>query len=95
MSVLGPDGAFPLADEKVNHYGTVQTYKCWQKGPNSLASLTLKELYESTGDKLDQIFLVYDDERYTFGDIMMQVSALAREMRAFCEDRRPGGSIWT
>jgi len=82
MSVLGPDGAFPLADEQVNHYGTVQTYKCWQKGPNSLASLTLKELYESTGDKLDQIFLVYDDERYTFGDIMMQVSALAREMRA-------------
>jgi len=82
MSVLAPDGAFPLAEEEVKHYGTIQKYKCWQRGPNSQASLTLKELYEKTGDKLDQIFVVYDDERYTFGQIMSKVSALARELRA-------------
>lgn len=84
-TVTSATGTFPLAEEDVQHYGTTQRYKCFQKGPafpNSLVSLTMKDLYESTGDKLDQTFIVYDDERITFGQVMSQVSAIAREMRA-------------
>eukprot|EP00930_Biecheleria_cincta_P011099 TRINITY_DN113606_c0_g1_i1.p1 TRINITY_DN113606_c0_g1~~TRINITY_DN113606_c0_g1_i1.p1 ORF type:complete len:212 (+),score=46.71 TRINITY_DN113606_c0_g1_i1:38-637(+) len=43
--LTAPDGPFHLAEEEVQHHGTVQRYKCWQRGPNSLVHHTLPELF--------------------------------------------------
>jgi len=78
-----PDGPFPLAEEEVNHYGTIQKYKCWQHGPNSQVHLTLPALYGDAFSRfIDQDFLVYEEERLTFGDVMAAAAALARDVAA-------------
>ena len=79
-SLTAPTGAFPLGEEEVEHYGTTQRYKCWQKGPNSLVLLTLAELVnDSCARYADQEFIVYEGkERYTYGQAMLSSMLLAR-----------------
>lgn len=84
LAVLtAPDGPFPLAEEEVSHFGTVQKYRCWQRGPNSCVHRTLPELYgDSFCRFIDQEFLIYESERLTYGRTMETTAALARELRA-------------
>ncbi|CAE7775779.1 lcfA [Symbiodinium sp. CCMP2456] len=76
------DGPFPLAEEDVQHYGTSQRYRCWQKGPNSIVHHTLRELYGDCFARYsDKEFLVYEGERFTFSQAMEISVALSRALR--------------
>jgi non-ribosomal peptide synthetase component F len=76
-----PAGPYPLAEEEVKHHGTVQHYKCWQRGPNSLVLHTLPELYsDSFARHTDREFLLYEGERFTYGKSMEITAMLAREL---------------
>mmetsp|Transcript_56287 Transcript_56287/g.119805 ORF Transcript_56287/g.119805 Transcript_56287/m.119805 type:complete len:587 (-) Transcript_56287:174-1934(-) len=75
------DGPFPLAEEAVEHLGTKQKYLCFQRGPNSIAYLTLPELYQDCFSRnYDKDFLVYEAERWTYGQVWEHASALARTL---------------
>mmetsp|Transcript_2775 Transcript_2775/g.6902 ORF Transcript_2775/g.6902 Transcript_2775/m.6902 type:complete len:594 (-) Transcript_2775:132-1913(-) len=81
--LTAPDGPFPLREEEVQHFGTTQRYRCWQEGPNSLVHPTLPSLYGDCFCRfIDKEFLVYEDERPTYGDVMKKSAALARELRS-------------
>eukprot|EP00812_Abedinium_dasypus_P005645 NODE_170_length_1904_cov_305.005408.p1 GENE.NODE_170_length_1904_cov_305.005408~~NODE_170_length_1904_cov_305.005408.p1 ORF type:complete len:573 (+),score=177.92 NODE_170_length_1904_cov_305.005408:3-1721(+) len=75
-----PDGVFPLAEEEVAHHGTVQRYKCFQRGPNSLARFTMPEMWATPYTFLDKQFLFYEGERWTYGQALNAASALSREL---------------
>mmetsp|Transcript_18594 Transcript_18594/g.43448 ORF Transcript_18594/g.43448 Transcript_18594/m.43448 type:complete len:598 (-) Transcript_18594:132-1925(-) len=80
--INAPDGAFPLAEEDVQHYGTTQKYRCWQNGPNSIVHHTLRELYADCFSRYsDKDFLVYEGERFTFSQALEISVALSRVLR--------------
>lgn len=79
--LTGPDGPFPLAEEDVQHFGTIQRYRCWQKGPNSLTCQTLPEFFnDSFARNTDREFLVYEGDRFTYGDSLAIAVALSRAL---------------
>eukprot|EP00435_Cladocopium_sp_Y103_P062424 s504_g24.t1 len=79
--LTGPDGPFPLAEEDVQHFGTIQRYRCWQKGPNSLTCHTLPEFFnDSFARNTDREFLVYEGDRFTYGDSLAIAVALSRTL---------------
>lgn len=81
--LTSPEGPFPLAREEVQHYGTTQSYLCWQRGPNSLVFRTLPELYGDSFTRLSgEEFLVFEGERCTYGEAIEIAAALARELWA-------------
>lgn len=49
------------------------TYKVFDR-----AAGTLRDLFATARDKVDDVYLVYEDERWTFGDVMAQVDGIAR-----------------
>eukprot|EP00931_Biecheleriopsis_adriatica_P051461 TRINITY_DN29847_c0_g1_i1.p1 TRINITY_DN29847_c0_g1~~TRINITY_DN29847_c0_g1_i1.p1 ORF type:complete len:594 (+),score=135.83 TRINITY_DN29847_c0_g1_i1:50-1831(+) len=76
------DGPFPLAEEAVEHFGTVQRYRCWQRGPNSIVHLTLPELFGDCFTRFgDQEFLIYEEERLTFSQVLESSVALSRTLQ--------------
>mmetsp|Transcript_59010 Transcript_59010/g.111156 ORF Transcript_59010/g.111156 Transcript_59010/m.111156 type:complete len:596 (-) Transcript_59010:35-1822(-) len=78
----GPDGEFPVAEEEVEHYGTVQRYQCFQRGPNSVVRLTLPELYTDCFARYnDKEFLIFEETRLTFGATMEAAVALSRSIK--------------
>lgn len=75
------DGPFPLAEEEVEHFGTSQRYLCYQKGPNSLTCHTLPEFFsDSFARHTDKDFLVYEGDRFTFGETLDIAVALSRTL---------------
>lgn len=85
----GPDGKFPLAEEEVQHFGTVQRYACFQRGPNSLVRLTLPELYADCFTRFcDKEYLIFEETRLTYGATMEAAVALSRSvMKEFAIER--------
>lgn len=82
-TVFAHDGPFPLALEAVPHFGSSQSYRCWQDGPNSLVLHTLPQLFNDCSTRFgDQEALVYEGERQTFGDLIGSAVALSRDLAA-------------
>jgi len=75
-------GPFPLDYEDVEHYGTTQKYRCWQKGPGSIVYHDLPEMWGNAAQFADREFLVLDDLRMTFGEVLWQAKNLAVELIA-------------
>jgi len=80
-ALTASDGPFPLAEEDVQHFGTVQRYRCWQKGPNSLVSHTLPEFFNDSFTRTaDKEFLVYEGDRFTYGETLDIAVAFSRAL---------------
>ncbi|CAJ1411401.1 unnamed protein product [Effrenium voratum] len=81
LLLTAPEGPFPLAEEEVPHFGTTQRYRCWQKGPNSLVCHTLPELFsDSFARNADKEFLVYEGDRFTYGEAQEISVSLSRAL---------------
>jgi long-chain acyl-CoA synthetase len=67
-AVTGPGGPFEIVEADV----AGQRGKVWKNAPPSL-----RALFAATRARGDARFLVYEDERWSFGDVMAKVDALA------------------
>jgi len=67
-AVTGPDGPFPIAPAEIRGV----TVPVFQNAPPSL-----RDLFSVARTRPDQDFLVYEDERWSFGDVMARVDATA------------------
>ena len=66
--LMGPDG--PFATERATING--QTYDVFRRTP-----VSLRALFDTARTRGDDVFLVYEDERWTFAEVMRHVDALA------------------
>ena len=64
-AACGPEGPFALVEEIVLGNPT----KVFATAP-----ATLKDLFALARMRADQDYIVYEDERYTFGDVMAQAA---------------------
>jgi len=79
--VTATDGPFPLAEEEVPHWGTTQKYLCFQDGPNSIVYHTLPDMFRDVFSRnSNKDCLVYEGERWTYGEVWERASALARTL---------------
>jgi long-chain acyl-CoA synthetase len=60
----------PFATSEIEIDGI--TYKVFDR-----AAGTLRDLFATARDRADDVYLVYEDERWTFGDVMAQVDGMA------------------
>jgi long-chain acyl-CoA synthetase len=60
----------PFSTSEVEIRGV--TYKVFDR-----AAGTLRDLFDSARSRPDDVYLVYEDERWTFGEVMAQVDAIA------------------
>jgi steroid-24-oyl-CoA synthetase len=67
-TLTGPDGPFALVDATIR----AVPVRLFEKAP-----ATLRDFVEGARVKGDATFLVYENERYTFGEVLGQVDALA------------------
>ena len=67
-AATGPDGPFPIVEQLVGGRPT----PVFRNAPPSL-----RALFSVARTRADQTFLVYEDERWTFGDVMAKVDATA------------------
>jgi len=66
--LMGPDG--PFATERATING--QTYDVFRRTP-----VSLRALFDTARTRGDDVFLVYEDERWSFAEVMRHVDALA------------------
>ncbi|WP_229023073.1 class I adenylate-forming enzyme family protein [Actinomarinicola tropica] len=66
-AICGPEGPFALVEEDVLGVPT----KVFSTAP-----ATMKDLFGLARLRADQDFIVYEDEQYTFGDVMAQADAI-------------------
>jgi len=67
-TATGPDGPFPIVEQELAGRQT----KIFRNAPPAL-----RHLFAVARTRADQDFLVYEDERWTFGDVMQKVDATA------------------
>ena len=67
-AVTGPDGMFPLVEAEIGG----QRLEVFKNAPPSL-----RHLFAVARGRGDQVFLVYEDERWSFADVMAKVDATA------------------
>ena len=67
QNLTGPEGAFAIREEVIDG----QAVKVFDRTPNSL-----RELFDTARERGDDVFLVYEDERWSFTKVMEHVDAL-------------------
>ncbi len=67
QTLTAPDGPFAIREESIGG----QAVKVFERTPNSL-----RDLFATARERGDDVFLVYEDERWTFTDVMQRVDAL-------------------
>mmetsp|Transcript_30761 Transcript_30761/g.70954 ORF Transcript_30761/g.70954 Transcript_30761/m.70954 type:complete len:581 (-) Transcript_30761:134-1876(-) len=72
MSLLGPDGPFSIGTTRI---GT-REFRCFTKGPKTLPAFFARWYQEQR----DKTFVVFQNERLTFGEFESRAAALGKEL---------------
>lgn len=70
-AVTAADGAFPIVEQEIRGI----TYRTFRDAPTSMAAY-----YDLAAPHADKEFLIYEGERYTFGDVMARARKLSHRL---------------